>query len=195
MSSQTRPPKSRGPDGRVTRYVALLRGINVGGNKRVAMADLRSALESLGYEDVSTVLQSGNAVFSAPGGKASASERSIERVIESRLAMSVKVLVRTGPELSAIIKANPLPEAVAEPAKLHVAFLSAQPEPGRFESIDASRFEREVFRQDGRALYIWYRDGAGSSKLTNAVLESRLGVTATSRNWNTVTKLAALANR
>ncbi len=176
----------------MTRYVALLRGINVGGTKRVAMTDLRSALGSLGFEDVSTVLQSGNAVFSGPGGKASEFERSIEQVIATRLAMSVKVLVRTGAELAAIIEANPLPEAVAEPSKLHVAFLSAQPDPGRFDTLEAARSEREAVRPGERALYIWYRDGAGRSKLTNDLLERRLGVTATSRNWNTVTKLSDL---
>jgi uncharacterized protein (DUF1697 family) len=179
----------------VTRYVALLRGINVGGNKRVAMADLRATLESLGYDDVSTILQSGNAVFTTPRSDPDTLGRAIERVIETRLGMDVKVLVRTGPELARIVSANPLPEAAAEPAKLHVAFLSAAPDAGWFESIDTSRYERDAFRLGERELYVWYRDGAGRSKLTNDMLERRLGVTATSRNWNTVTKLAELTAR
>lgn len=179
----------------MTRHVALLRGINVGGNKRVAMADLRATLESLGHEDVSTVLQSGNALFTSRRTNADQLARAIERAIEARLGMAIKVLVRTGPELARIVKANPLPEAATRPSRLHVAFLSAEPAAGRFESIDAARFEREVFRLGERALYVWYRDGAGNSKLTNALLERRLGVTATSRNWNTITKLADLAAR
>jgi uncharacterized protein (DUF1697 family) len=179
----------------VTRYIALLRGINVGGNKRVAMADLRATLESLGHGDVSTLLQSGNALFTSREANTDRLPRAIERAIETRHGMVVKVLVRTGPEVARIVDANPLPEAAAEPSKLHVAFLSADPDAGRFESLDASRSEREVVRSGERALYIWYRDGAGRSKLTNDLLERRLGVTATSRNWNTVTKLADLANR
>jgi uncharacterized protein (DUF1697 family) len=179
----------------VTRCVALLRGINVGGNKRVAMADLRGLLESLGLTDVTTILQSGNAIFMSQGGDADDLGRAIERAIESRLTMAVKVLVRTGPELSRIVAANPLPEATGEPSRLHVAFLSADPAAGRFETLEAERFAPDVFRPGDRALYVWYREGAGRSKLTNDVIERRLGVTATSRNWNTVTKLADLASR
>ena len=158
------------------------------------MADLRATLESLGHEDVSTLLQSGNALFTGPKRNPDQLARTIERAIEARHGMAVKVLVRTGPELARIVAANPLPEGASEPSKLHVAFLSAEPDAGRFESIDASRFEREVFRLGERALYVWYRDGAGRSKLTNDLMERRLGVTATSRNWNTVTKLADLAS-
>jgi uncharacterized protein (DUF1697 family) len=179
----------------VTRYVALLRGINVGGNKRIAMADLRETLESLGHEDVATMLQSGNALFMSPDADPDRLASAIERAIEARHRMDVKVLVRTGPELARVVAANPLPEAASEPAKLHVAFLSAEPEAGRIGSLDAARSEHEVISPGKRALYIWYGDGAGRSKLTNDLLERRLGVTATSRNWNTVTKLADLANR
>jgi uncharacterized protein (DUF1697 family) len=186
---------SRAHDGRVTRYVALLRGINVGGHKRVAMADLRATLESLGHDEVSTLLQSGNALFTSPAKSPDQVARDIERAIDARHGMAVKVLVRTGPELAQIVDANPLPDAASEPSKLHVAFLSADPDAGRIDSLDAARSQREVIRPGKRALYIWYRDGAGRSKLTNDLMERRLGVTATSRNWNTVTKLADLANR
>lgn len=179
----------------MTRYVALLRGINVGGHRRVAMADLRDLLAGQGHADVQTLLQSGNALFTSesvdPDGLAS----EIETAIAGRLGLKVAVLLRTGAELADVIAANPLPEAIAEPAKLHVAFLSAAPEPGRLETLEAARFAPDTFVLGERALYVWYRDGAGRSKLTNDLIERRLGVTATSRNWNTITKLADLATR
>jgi len=178
-----------------TRYVALLRGINVGGNQRIAMADLRHVLSDLGHADVQTVLQSGNALFTSESTATVTLAREIEAAILDRLGLTVAVIIRTGDELRAVIAANPLAEAVAEPARLHVAFLSADPEPGRFDSLDTVVSASEEMRLGVRALYVWYREGAGTSKLTNAVLERRLGVTATSRNWNTVTKLADLAAR
>ncbi len=181
----------------MTRLVALLRGINVGGNKRVAMADLRSLLTDAGYRDVETLLQSGNALLTVDDDPhdPDAVAATIEAAILARLGLSVAVLVRTGADLGRVIAANPLPDGVAEPSKLHVAFLSGDPAPGRFDTIDQDRFAPDVIRLGERALYVWYRDGAGRSRLTNDVIERRLGVTSTSRNWNTVTKLADLAAR
>jgi uncharacterized protein (DUF1697 family) len=179
----------------VTRLIALLRGINVGGNKRMAMADLRALLTALGYRDVETLLQSGNAVLTADGADPADVAADIESAIERQLGMAVSVIVRTGDDLRDVIARNPLPDAVTEPVKLHVAFLSARPDAGRFEAVDQERFAPDAIRLGERALYIWYRDGAGRSKLTNDVIERALGVRATSRNWNTVTKMADLAAR
>ncbi len=173
----------------MARYVALLRGINVGGRKKVAMGELRDALGSLGYGDVETYLQSGNAVFTATNNDPAGLAGAIEKELERRLAMDVKVLVRTRDELASVVEANPFPEATSEPSKLHVAFLSATPDAHRAATIDAARFEPDQFRVGERAVYLWYPSGAGRSRLTNDLLERKLGVTATSRNWNTVLAL------
>jgi len=173
----------------MTRYVALLRGINVGGRKKVAMGDLRSTLSALGYEDVETYLQSGNAFFSAPGSDPAALARQIEEALKSALDMDVKVLVRTPADLAGVVEANPFPDSTAEPSKLHVAFLSATPDAAKVAELDSRRFEPDELRVGERAVYVWYPNGAGRSKLTNDVLERKLGVTSTTRNWNTVLKL------
>jgi uncharacterized protein (DUF1697 family) len=178
----------------MTRYVALLRGINVGGRKKLSMGDLRHALSALGYEDVETYLQSGNALFSAPESDLDALARQIEEALKTQLDMDVKVLLRTPTDLAEVVEANPFPGATAEASKLHVAFLSATPDAGKVAELDPARFEPDELRVGERAVYLWYPNGAGRSKLTNDVLERKLGVTATSRNWNTVLKLLEKAS-
>lgn len=173
----------------MARFVALLRGINVGGRRKVGMEDLREVLRSLGHTDVETYLQTGNAVFTTTRTDAAALAREIEDEIGRQLGSDAKVLVRTPAELAALVDANPFPRAVTEPSKLHVAFLSETPDAERVASIDPARFAPDEFRVGERAIYLWYPNGAGRTKLTNDLLERRLGVTATSRNWNTVLKL------
>lgn len=179
----------------MTRYVALLRGINVGGRKKVAMGDLRGVLSGLGYEDVETLLQSGNALFTAaPKRNTDALGRQIEEALERDLDMEVRVLVRTPADLAEVVEANPFPDAISEPSKLHVAFLSATPGAGKVAELDPARFQPDELQVSERAVYLWYPNGAGRSKLTNDVLERKLGVTATTRNWNTVLKLLEKAS-
>lgn len=173
----------------VHRYVALLQGINVGGRHKVGMEDLRELLGSLGHAEVETYLQSGNALFTSTREDMTGLGLEIQEQLRSRLGTDVKVLVRTPAELAGIVASNPFPAAVAEPSKLHVAFLSAMPDADNLAKIDPSQFEPDELRVGGQAVYLWYPNGAGRSRLTNAVLERRLGVTATTRNWNTVMKL------
>jgi uncharacterized protein (DUF1697 family) len=180
----------------VSTYVALLRGINVGGRQKLPMADLRGLLEGLGYADVKTHLQSGNALFGTEGGDAGGAEAHaevIEREIDRALGLSVKVLVRTPAELARVVEANPFPAAAAEPTKVHVAFLSGPPDPARLAELDPARFAPDELRAGEREVYLWYPEGAGRTKLSTAVLERRLGLTGTARNWKTVTKLVELA--
>jgi uncharacterized protein (DUF1697 family) len=167
------------------RYAALLRGINVGGKKLVSMAELRELLTGLGHTDVATVLQSGNAVFTS--SKRSAAKLAAE--IERALGIDVRVLVRTHAELAEVIANNPLPGAVDDPAHLLVNFLDGQPDKA---GLDPADFPDEDIRFGRRELYVWYRKGIGRSKLTNQVIERRLGVAATGRNWNTLAKLVEL---
>lgn len=173
--------------------VALLRGINVGGNKLVPMADLRAMLEGLGYSEVRTLLQSGNAVFEAPESGCDPFENQIETVIRARFGFEVEVMVRTPSDWTNVLSANPFPSAAEEePGRLLVVFLKSKPEPGAFESLAAAHPGPEKMVLAGRELYVHYVDGIGVSKLNPNQIERKLGVRGTGRNWNTVLKIAAL---
>ncbi len=114
---------------RPSRQIALLRGVNVGGHNRVPMAHLRELLLDLGYEDVCTHLQSGNAVFTAGDVLPDVASQAIEGQLARSLGLGVRVLVRTAADLARVVHANPLPAAVAEPSRFLVTFLSAPPDP------------------------------------------------------------------
>lgn len=176
----------------MTTYVALLRGVNVGGHKKLPMADLRTALCSVGCANVRTYLQSGNAVFTSDREDAAALTREIRAHVAATLGLDVGVLLRTREELAAVVASNPFPVTATAGAKVHVVFLSANPSPEQWTTVDPASFAPDEFRLGDRAVYVWYPNGAGRSKLTLDVWERRLGVCATARNWNTVTKLLAL---
>jgi uncharacterized protein (DUF1697 family) len=177
----------------MARYVALLRGINVGGNKMVPMARLKALLERLGYTDVATLLQSGNAVFSSKARRTAQLERELESAIAEEFGFEVSVLVRSHAELAAVVAANPMPGAEAEPSKFVVTFLSGAPDPARLAELDDEAYRPDEFRAVGREIYARFPHGMGRSKLAVALGKARLGVTATARNWNTVMKLVALS--
>ena len=174
----------------MTRYAALLRGVNVGPNTKVAMADLRDLLAGLGYADVRTHLNSGNAVFTGPDEPGARIAAAIEERLTARLGREIPVVVRTAAELAATVEANPL--EMRDPARLAVAFLADMPDPDRLRAIDPEEFAPEEVGLGERELYLYFPNGLGRSKLP-MILEKRLGVPATLRNWNTVTKLLALA--
>jgi uncharacterized protein (DUF1697 family) len=174
------------------RYAALLRGINVGGNKKIAMAELRELLAGLGYADITTYLQSGNAVFSSPLRDQQELADAIAAAVAEQLGVSIRVVVRTGDELAAALRSSPLPGEPENPSRFFVAFLSAPPAPARIEALAAQSFGPDRVWVSGQEAYLWCPNGASQTDLTNAFLEKSLGVSATSRNWNTVTKLAGL---
>jgi uncharacterized protein (DUF1697 family) len=178
----------------MTTHIALLRAINVGGNQKVAMSDVRSLLSDLRFDGVRSLLQTGNVVF-RDGSKTGASlERLLEAKAEKRLGLSTAFLVRTANEWGAIIQRNPFPdEAVSDPAHLVVLFLKDAPSPSAVKALQAAIKGPEVIRADGKQLYIVYPAGIGRSTLTNKLMEDKLGTRGTGRNWNTVLKLAALA--
>jgi uncharacterized protein (DUF1697 family) len=170
----------------------LLRAVNVGGRSSLAMADLRAVAEGLGYEEVATLLQSGNLVFGAKG-KPAALERALEAALKQARGIETDFLVRSARELHDIIAANPFPEeAKSDPGHLLVMFLKDQVSAKAVAALQEGVKGREVIRPGGRELYITYPDGIGRSKLTGALIEKKLGTRGTGRNWNTVTKLAAL---
>jgi uncharacterized protein (DUF1697 family) len=176
-----------------TRQVALLRGINLGGRAKVEMARLRAVIEALGYGDVRTHLRSGNVVFTSDRTPEKAAREIGDQVAE-HLGVAVPILVRTRDELAKIVDRNPLGDVADDPRRYLVTFLSAPPDRRRLRSLDAAEFEPEVFRVVGREAYVWSPDGVRASQLSYAFWEKHFQLTATARNWNTVTKLLTLAN-
>ncbi|MBZ6130084.1 DUF1697 domain-containing protein [Streptomyces olivaceus] len=177
-----------------TRYAALLRGINVGGARKLPMADLRALLEELGHGGVRTHLQSGQAVFASGHGDEESLAAELARAIEKRFGFPVDVLVRDHAYLRAVAEACPFPAADLEPKQLHVTYFSAPVDEERFAPVDRSAFRPEEFRLGDRALYLYAPDGLGRSRLAEALARPRVnnGLIATTRNWNTVTKLVEL---
>ena len=176
------------------RYAAFLRGINVGGRKKVPMAALRELLQDLGYADVVTHLQSGNAVFSSPGKSPHSLARAIADRIAGEFGMDVKVVIRTGSQLADVVSRSPLPAGPENPSRFFVAFLAAAPGPEATAAVQSMSFDPDQIWISGAEAFLWCPAGAADTNLTNAFLEKRLGVTATSRNWNTVIKLTVPAS-
>jgi uncharacterized protein (DUF1697 family) len=170
------------------RVAALLRGINIGPNKRISMSDLRSIVEGLGYTDVETYLQSGNVVFT-PGKKGDHAER-LSEAIEKETGHKVAVLVRTAKELAGVMAANPYP--VTDPTKVVVAFLGEQVELGQLGLGDLGPYLPDELTLHGRQIYVSLPNGQGRSKLMEALVRRRLPTTITVRNWRTVEALATL---
>jgi uncharacterized protein (DUF1697 family) len=180
----------------MTTYAALLRGINVGGSRKVPMAELRTLMEGLGHDGVRTYLQSGQAVFSSGHGDEESLAAELTRAIEKHFGFGVDVIVRDHAYLKAIAEACPFPAADLEAKQLHVIYFSAPVDPDRFAEIDQAAYFPEEFRLGDRALYLYAPNGLGRSKLAEHLSKPRLnkGVVATSRNWNTVVKLVEMTS-
>ncbi|RIJ77742.1 DUF1697 domain-containing protein [Nakamurella silvestris] len=177
----------------MTGYVLLLHGVNVGGNRKVPMADLRQVLGDLGFRDVATHLNSGNAVFGTDRTDVRALVSQIHAALERQLGLDIQLQLRTAAQLEQVIAENPLPEATAEPARFVVVFLDHELPSNALDSFDATRFPDEVVAGGGGHLYLWYRNGIGTSKLTLASLGKEIKTAGTARNWNSVEKLRAMA--
>ncbi|MBJ3809598.1 DUF1697 domain-containing protein [Streptomyces flavofungini] len=177
-------------------YAALLRGINVGGSRKVPMARLRPLLEGLGHSGVRTYLQSGNAVFTADHGDEESLAAELSAALAVEFGFTVDVLVRDADYLRAVADGCPFPAAALEGKQLHVTYFSAPVDAARYADIDQAAFLPEEFRLGDRALYLYAPDGLGRSKLGEALARPALtkGLIATSRNWNTVSKLVELTD-
>jgi uncharacterized protein (DUF1697 family) len=175
------------------RHVALLRAVNLGQHNKISMADLKALLVGLGFEDVQTLLQSGNVVFEAAGRTAAQLEQALEGAAAKRLALETGFFVRTAKEWQTVVDANPFPkEATVDPGHLLAVVLKDPVTLANVTALQKAIVGREVVRAKGRCLYVVYPDGIGRSKLTSAMIEKKLGTRGTGRNWNTVLKLAAL---
>lgn len=175
-------------------YIALLRGINVGGNNVLPMKDLVTTLESAGARDVATYIQSGNAVFRSEEQDAALLAEGIRAAIGERHGFEPRVLVLGSEEMEEAVRSNPFPEAEAEPKTLHLYFLAASPERPDLDALEGIKGDRERFVLGDRVFYLHAPDGIGRSRLA-ANAEKLLGVPATARNWRTVRKVMEMADQ
>jgi uncharacterized protein (DUF1697 family) len=174
-------------------YVALLRSVNVAGHGRLAMADLRETFVGLGYADVATYIQTGNVIFRSPTRGAKTLVAEIERQLAVDFGAAPDVILRTVPELAHVVATSPYPVRGADPSRHHVTFLASAPTKERLEAFRPPRSGRDELVVIGREVYVHTPDGYAETKLTGTYLERHLGVVSTTRNWNTVTKLNAMA--
>lgn len=175
-------------------YVALLRGINVGGKSILPMKDLVALLEDIGAQNVRTYIQSGNAVFQSKETNASLLSDEISAAIKERHGLEPRVLLLGAEELERVVESNPFREAESEPKTLHVFFLASVPTNPDLDALERIRSHDERFALIDGALYLHAPDGIGRSKLA-ANAEKLLGVSVTARNWRTVCKIMAMAKR
>ncbi|MFL6017272.1 MAG: DUF1697 domain-containing protein [Gaiellaceae bacterium] len=176
----------------MARHIVLLRGINIGSRNRIAMPELREALESAGFDDVQTYVQSGNVVLSS-GKSAVEVAQACERQIERSFGLDIDVVTRTRSQLAKIVERNPLAEVATDPKRYQVSFLSAKPSADVVRKLEEAAAEQERVVPAGREIYAWHPEGIGRSRLWTLLAGRGLGVTATARNWTTVTKLLELA--
>jgi uncharacterized protein (DUF1697 family) len=175
-------------------FLAMLRSINVGGRNRIPMADLRALVAALGFSEVTTYVQSGNVVFGGTGSPKNVAG-AIEKGIAAELGLAVPVVVRSKRQFHAIVDGTPFADLDVDPKLLHVTFLGEIPGPEAVTQLAglAGQFGDDRCEVAGENAYLYCPGGYGETKLSNAYLERRLGVTATTRNWRTVTTLAEMA--
>lgn len=174
-----------------SRQVALIRGINVGKAKRVAMADLQAMMERLEYSDCRTLLNTGNIIFTAELGSPDESAARIEQAMETELGVAAPVIVLSAAEFSTVVGECSLSEIAENPSRLLVSFLMDPPDRQRLQPLIHEDWGSEAFALGSRAAYLWCPDGVLQSRLPAAV-ERALGQAVTTRNWKTVEKIQAL---
>jgi uncharacterized protein (DUF1697 family) len=178
----------------MTTYIGVLRAINLGAYNKIAMSDLRVMLETLGFEDPKTLLLSGNIVFKTGSGSSAKLESMLEAASTKHLKVTTDYFVRSAKEWQAIVDENPFKkDAKSDPGHLLMMCLRDAPMPAQVKALQESITGREMVKAKGRHAYFVYPDGVGRSKLTIQKIEKALGTRGTARNWNTVLKLAELA--
>lgn len=173
-------------------FVALLRAVNLGPHNKIAMADLKAVAEGAGLSEARTLLQSGNLVFQAKAQSSAALEKLLEAALAKKLDLKTPVVVRSAAEWRAVLEANPFPkQAKSDPSHLVVMPLKGKVEKAAVAQLATAIVGREQVKLGEQLLYLVYPDGIGESKLTAALIEKKIGVAGTARNWNTAQKLAA----
>lgn len=178
----------------VSVYIALFRGINVGGHNKLPMQELVKTLTELGFRKIETYIRSGNVVFESEAANRAALVQEMRSSIERRFGFVPDVVVLRSDELTEAAESNPYPEAVEEPKSLHLYFMKSAPQNPDLQRLEEVKGENESFTLLGKVFYLYAPDGIGRSKLA-AGIEKALGVSVTARNWRTVTKIRAMAQR
>jgi uncharacterized protein (DUF1697 family) len=176
----------------MNRKIGILRGINVGGKRKILMADLKSMCEKLGLKDVKTYIQSGNLIFNSDKPN-SELENNLEKAITEKYGFDVPVIVRTKKELENSINNNPFFDKDADIKQLHLTFLKEIPSKENMDKILTFNFEPDKFKIDDKDTFIFCAGKYHESKLTNNFFEKQLKIGATTRNWKTVMKLSELS--
>ncbi len=177
-------------------YIALLRGINVSGHKKVPMADLRSMLRKMGFQDISTYIQSGNVVFSSDESNSHTLEKQIKQRIQGTFGFEVPVLVKSIAEFKKIIQQNPFTEAESlEKNQVYFVLLRDRPLQERVAVFQKEEFKNEKFEVTEGCVYLLCQNGYGRAKLNNNLVEQKLKVEATTRNYRTMAKLLEMAEK
>ena len=176
-------------------FISVLRGINVSGQKKILMADLKALYEELGFANIKTYIQSGNVVFKTEGRRSNQDlAKEIETAIQLKYGFAVPVIIRRGAELSQLVAANPfLPSSTIDPEKLHVTFLADTPQQINIDKINTFNYPPDQFVIIGQEIFLYIPDRYSDSKLSNSFFENKLKVTATTRNWKTVNQLLQMA--
>lgn len=178
----------------MNRKIAILRGINVGGKRKILMADLKTLCEKLGFKNVKTYIQSGNLIFTSDKLN-SELEKKLEKAITDKFGFDVPVIVRSSEELQISIDKNPFFDADTDVDRLHLTFLKEKPTEENKETILTYNSEPDKFKIDGRNVFIFCTGKYHQSKLTNDFFEKKLHTGATTRNWKTVLKLNELSKK
>jgi len=173
------------------KYLAILRGINVGGHNKILMSELITLFKELNFQEVRTYIQSGNVVFNSSGNESNAAlEDKIRHAIETKFNLNIPIFVRSGSELKLIVSTNKfIQNEDITPEKLHVTFLSQKPEESFVDNLKTMEFPPDEFYVSGQEIYIHCPDKYGETKLSNLFFEKKLKVVATTRNWKTVNQL------
>ena len=175
-------------------YVALLRGINVGGKHKLPMKDLAQIVSGCKCADVRTYIQSGNVVFTASRAAAQRLPAVIAKQIEERFGFPAPVILRTRGELARVVRGNPFSKNHLPESALHVYFLADLPSVAALKGLDPNRSAPDEFRVAGREIYLHVPNGMGSTKLTSTYFDSKLSTVCTARNWTTVQTLLEMCS-
>ena len=173
-------------------YVAVLRGINVSGQRIIAMKDLKALFQKAGYDNVMTYIQSGNVVFGSTETSKKKLEKNISELIENHYNFSVPVLVLSREDITEIIEKNPYLDDKKDISKLHVTLLSSTPDEKLLATTRDEKYQSDEFTIMGTSVYLYCPDGYGMTKFSTTFFEKKLGVEATTRNWKTILKLLEL---
>jgi len=173
-------------------YIALLRGINVSGHKKIKMPELKTMFETLGFTNVRTYIQSGNVVFESETPEEL--ESKISAKIQEIFGFEVSVICRTKVETKQVVKRNPYAEMLGfEAEKLYVTFLQNPPSEEKMEALKALSFEPEMYSVSGKEIFVYCFNGYSKTKLENSLFERKLKVISSTRNWRTINKLIEMS--